>query len=122
MEWFWTFANKSNDATNNTTNNESNDDSTNASDEYISTSAQPGGANDEPNKPDNWDADNESNVSSTDDEAKLDGNQNESKSRNQKHKVRTDKNGGIYANIRGLYPKSNQSKVPYLEDLALFQI
>ena len=35
------------------------------------------------------------------------------------HKVKVDKNGGIYANIRGLYPKSNQTKVPYLEDLAI---
>ena len=35
-----------------------------------------------------------------------------------KYKVKVDKNGGIYANIRGLYPKSNQTKVPYLADLA----
>ena len=33
-------------------------------------------------------------------------------------KIRQDKNGGIYANIRGLFPKSNQSKIPYLENLA----
>ena len=29
-----------------------------------------------------------------------------------------DKNGGIYANIRGLFPSSNQTKIPYLQDLA----
>ena len=28
------------------------------------------------------------------------------------------KNGAIYVNIRGLYPKTNKSKVPYLADLA----
>ena len=30
-----------------------------------------------------------------------------------------DKNGAIYMNIRGLYPKSDQSKIPYLSDLAM---
>ena len=29
-----------------------------------------------------------------------------------------DKNGGIYANIRGLYPSTNKTKIPYLQDLA----
>ena len=29
-----------------------------------------------------------------------------------------DKNGAIYINIRGLYPKTDQSKIPYLSDLA----
>ena len=28
------------------------------------------------------------------------------------------KNGAIYANIQGLYPKTNKSKIPYLQDLA----
>ena len=32
--------------------------------------------------------------------------------------VKKDKNGAIYANIRGLYPQSNKTKVPYLSDLA----
>ena len=30
-----------------------------------------------------------------------------------------DKNGGIYANIRGLFPSTNKTKIPYLQDLAL---
>ena len=32
--------------------------------------------------------------------------------------MRSNSNGAIYVNIRGLYPKCDQSKVPYLSDLA----
>ena len=35
-----------------------------------------------------------------------------------KKRVKVNKNGAIYVNIRGLYPKTNKSKVPYLADLA----
>ena len=35
-----------------------------------------------------------------------------------KYQVKYDKNGGIYANIRGLFPSCNKSKIPYLQDLA----
>ena len=31
--------------------------------------------------------------------------------------MRSDKNGAIYLNIRGLYPKSNRTKLCYLRDL-----
>ena len=34
-----------------------------------------------------------------------------------KKSIKADKNGSIYINIRGLYPKCNQSKIPYLSDL-----
>ena len=33
--------------------------------------------------------------------------------------VRKDKNGAIYLNIRGLYPKCNRTKMCYLRDLAV---
>ena len=35
-----------------------------------------------------------------------------------KKNLKPDKHGAIYVNIRGLFPKSNKSKVPYLADLA----
>ena len=35
-----------------------------------------------------------------------------------KKSIQQNKNGAIYANIRGLYPKSDKSKVPHLADLA----
>ena len=35
-----------------------------------------------------------------------------------KKNVKVNQNGAIYVNIRGLFPKSNKSKVPYLADLA----
>ena len=36
--------------------------------------------------------------------------------------VRRDKNGAIYLNIRGLYPKSNRTKLCYLRDLATMKM
>ena len=41
-----------------------------------------------------------------------------SKNPHLKKSVKASKNGAIYANIRGLYPKSDKSKIPYLADLA----
>ena len=35
-----------------------------------------------------------------------------------KYKIKVDRNGGIYANIRGLFPSTNKTKIPYLQDLA----
>ena len=35
-----------------------------------------------------------------------------------KKSIKKNRYGAIYANIRGLYPKSDQSKLPYLSDLA----
>ena len=32
--------------------------------------------------------------------------------------MKQDKNGAIYLNIRGLYPRSNRTKICYLRDLA----
>ena len=72
-------------------------------------------------------ANNESGVSSIDDKqpndvstnpTACDDDKSEHVNKSKQYKVKVDKNGGIYANIRGLYPKSNQTKVPYLEDLA----
>ena len=33
--------------------------------------------------------------------------------------LKRDNQGGIYANIRGLYPSTNKTKIPYLQDLAI---
>ena len=49
---------------------------------------------------------------------KLNGSQpNLCKHSDKKHAVKANNLGAIYANVKGLFPRSNQTNVPYFQDL-----